>query len=82
MYLEDINGSIAYANCLKTINLLTDDELKQICDGLNKIQIEWDNDTFTIKEDEDIHSANERRLKVIVKKINKTNLILTYLINY
>ncbi|ERL95955.1 hypothetical protein D910_00684 [Dendroctonus ponderosae] len=67
MYAEDIEGSKAYAHALQNINLLTEDEEAQICQGLDKIRIEWDNTEFvTLSEDEDIHSSNERRLKELI----------------
>lgn len=65
MYAEDIAGSQAYARSLKTAELLTNDEVTGICDGLDKVKLEWESGEFLIKEgDEDIHTANERRLKV------------------
>lgn len=66
MYAEDIDGSKAYAKCLADINLLTEEETEEICDGLDRIRLEWDENEFLIKNDEDIHSANERRLKVYI----------------
>ncbi|XP_050297356.1 argininosuccinate lyase [Anthonomus grandis grandis] len=67
MYAEDIEGSKAFAQGLSRINLLTKEEMMQICDGLDKIQIEWDKNEFAIKNgDEDIHTANERRLKELI----------------
>lgn len=66
MYAEDVDGSKAYAKALQDINLLTQDETEQICMGLDQIKMEWNSNTFEIKKgDEDIHTANERRLKVI-----------------
>lgn len=65
MYAEDVDGSKAYAKALQDINLLTQDETEQICIGLEQIKMEWNSATFEIKKgDEDIHTANERRLKV------------------
>ncbi|EFA11668.2 argininosuccinate lyase [Tribolium castaneum] len=67
MYAEDIEGSKAYAEALKKINLLTEHETTQICKGLDRVKIEWDQNLFETKEgDEDIHTANERRLKEII----------------
>ncbi|RZC35125.1 argininosuccinate lyase, partial [Asbolus verrucosus] len=67
MYAEDIEGSKAYAEALKKIKLLNDEETGLICDGLDKIKIEWDKNMFVTKDgDEDIHTANERRLKEII----------------
>ncbi|KAB0795407.1 hypothetical protein PPYR_12246 [Photinus pyralis] len=67
LYAEDIAGSIAYAKSLVTVNLLTEEERDRICDGLNCIKKEWDEGSFIIKkDDEDIHTANERRLKELI----------------
>lgn len=65
MYAEDVVASQAYVRSLRTIDLLTDQEATEICDGLDKIKMEWKKGTFLIKDgDEDVHTANERRLKV------------------
>lgn len=65
MYAEDVDGSKAYAKALQGINLLTQDETEEICVGLEQIKLEWNCASFEIKKgDEDIHTANERRLKV------------------
>lgn len=67
MYKEDIQGSQAYAKCLNNIDLLTDDETKTICTGLDLVLKEWDSGIFQIKStDEDIHTANERRLQELI----------------
>lgn len=67
MYSEDIQGSQAYAQALLKIDLLTEKEANSICQGLEKVKIEWDNKEFLIKDgDEDIHTANERRLKELI----------------
>ncbi|KAK5644680.1 hypothetical protein RI129_005980 [Pyrocoelia pectoralis] len=67
LYAEDIAGSIAYAKSLVSVNLLTEEECAQICNGLNRIKTEWDEGRFEIKKnDEDIHTANERRLKELI----------------
>lgn len=78
MYVEDIVASQAYARSLYTVGLLTDDEVSSICTGLDAVKLEWNSGRFVIKnEDEDIHTANERRLKVwlakcLLKGINDT----------
>lgn len=65
LYAEDIEGSQAYARCLNKTNLLTDEETKSICEGLDKVKQEWDSGNIEVKPgDEDIHTLNERRLKV------------------
>ncbi|XP_011879210.1 PREDICTED: argininosuccinate lyase [Vollenhovia emeryi] len=72
MYVEDIQGSIAYACALCKINLLTQKEMQMIKVAFKQIQDEWDNSNFIINhEDEDIHSANERRLAELIGDIGK-----------
>lgn len=67
MWAEDIRGSIAYAKSIGKVGILTDDEVNTLVDGLKKVHVEWENGTFEIKPgDEDIHTANERRLTEIV----------------
>jgi argininosuccinate lyase len=67
MFAEDIEGSKAYASALKKINLLSEQETSLICDGLDKVKIEWEKNVFETKHgDEDIHTANERRLQEII----------------
>ena len=58
-------GSKGWAKAIEKVGLLTKGELELILSGLDKVGTEWDSDSFVIKEnDEDIHTANERRLKV------------------
>lgn len=65
MYAEDILGSQAYARSLRQADLLSGEEADHICHGLEKVREEWEQGNFDIKDgDEDIHTANERRLKV------------------
>jgi argininosuccinate lyase len=67
MFAEDIEGSKAYASALEKINLLSEQETSLICDGLDKVKIEWEKNVFETKHgDEDIHTANERRLQEII----------------
>ncbi|KAK8733992.1 hypothetical protein OTU49_006289 [Cherax quadricarinatus] len=67
MWKQDIQGSIAYAKSLQKANLLTDEESQKITDGLEVVKSEWASQSFVIQPgDEDIHTANERRLKEIV----------------
>lgn len=67
MWLQDIQGSIAYAKANGMTGILTQDEVKQIIDGLEQVKQEWASGTFEIKPgDEDIHTANERRLTELV----------------
>ncbi|KZT60470.1 argininosuccinate lyase [Calocera cornea HHB12733] len=67
MYAVDIKGSIAYAkaNCQKGI--LTKDEEAKMVAGLNAVLKEWEEGKFVIEaDDEDIHTANERRLSELI----------------
>ncbi|RKP04411.1 argininosuccinate lyase-like protein, partial [Thamnocephalis sphaerospora] len=67
MYAQDLTGSRAYAAALHERGLLTAAELKQLQDGLDAVRAEWEKGTFTIVAgDEDIHTANERRLGELV----------------
>nr|XP_045625554.1 argininosuccinate lyase-like [Procambarus clarkii]XP_045625555.1 argininosuccinate lyase-like [Procambarus clarkii]XP_045625556.1 argininosuccinate lyase-like [Procambarus clarkii] len=67
MWKQDIQGSIAYAKSLQKASLLTEEECTAIIDGLNVVKSEWANQSFIIQPgDEDIHTANERRLKELV----------------
>ncbi|KAK5080070.1 argininosuccinate lyase [Exophiala xenobiotica] len=68
IYAQDIRGSIAYARANKNIGILTSDEFAEIEKGFKQVLQEWESDTFSIKPgvDEDIHTANERRLGEII----------------
>ncbi|MFB0538350.1 MAG: argininosuccinate lyase [Anaerolineae bacterium] len=67
MYRADIRGSIAYAGALARAGLITDEERDQLVAGLEQVQTEFDAGTFQIKaDDEDIHTAVERRLGELV----------------
>ncbi|GFT14258.1 argininosuccinate lyase [Nephila pilipes] len=62
----DIKGSIAYAKALEKCGLVSEEEKSKILLGLTQVSEEWASNAFEIKGDEDIHSANERRLKEII----------------
>ncbi|KAI5801525.1 argininosuccinate lyase [Peziza echinospora] len=64
MHRADILGSKAYAKALQKVGILTSEELEAILGGLTKVAEEWEAGTFEIVPgvDEDIHTANERRL--------------------
>lgn len=67
MWKADLAGSIAYAKSLKQAGILSQKELETTISGLNKVYCEWAEGKFIIKDsDEDIHTANERRLSEIV----------------
>ncbi|XP_006624617.1 argininosuccinate lyase isoform X1 [Apis dorsata] len=72
MYAEDIEGSMAYAKAIRLVNLLTDEELQVILNGLKQMKTEWEEGRFTIHiKDEDIHTANERRLTELIGDVAK-----------
>ena len=63
LYDADIRGSIAYAKALAHANIITDSECNTLIDGLQRVKQEFDARTFEAKpNDEDIHTAVERRL--------------------
>lgn len=69
MYAQDLEGTRVYTMGLEKIGLITPDELKEIHRGLEIIKDEWANGKFIEKNgDEDIHTANERRLGEIIGK--------------
>uniref|UniRef100_A0A673MGW8 Fumarate lyase N-terminal domain-containing protein n=1 Tax=Sinocyclocheilus rhinocerous TaxID=307959 RepID=A0A673MGW8_9TELE len=67
MWGADIKGSKAYVKALQKAGLVTQNEMEQILTGLDKVFDEWSKGKFKIKPgDEDIHTANERRLKEFI----------------
>ncbi|KXT03723.1 hypothetical protein AC578_5148 [Pseudocercospora eumusae] len=69
-YSQDIRGSIAYARANKNNGLLTEREFSEIERGFKQVLQEWQENRFQIYPgvDEDIHTANERRLGEIIGK--------------
>ncbi|KAM6110642.1 argininosuccinate lyase-like [Pterocles gutturalis] len=66
----DIQASMAYAKALEKAGILTKTELEKILGGLEKISEEWSKGVFVVTQtDEDIHTANERRLKELIGDI-------------
>ncbi|XP_072301880.1 argininosuccinate lyase [Eucyclogobius newberryi] len=67
MWDADIRGSKAYVKALEKAKLVTTDEMTSILHGMDQISEEWSKGVFVVKpEDEDIHTANERRLKELI----------------
>ena len=65
-----MQGSQAYVKALNKAGVVTEDEAASIVDGLDKVAKEWQDGTFEIKQgDEDIHTANERRLSELVGSV-------------
>lgn len=69
-YSQDIKGSIAFARANLKNGILTQAEFDKIEEGFAQVSAEWANNTFKIVPgvDEDIHTANERRLGEIIGK--------------
>ena len=66
LHAEDIDGSLAWAEALRTRGLISDDEEKRIRDGLEAIRAEIDAGKFAFSEAlEDIHMNIESRLTAI-----------------
>ena len=58
---HDIAGSRAHARALHRVDLLTDDELARMIDGLDLLEADVASGAFTpVLEDEDVHTALER----------------------
>ncbi|RPA98754.1 argininosuccinate lyase [Choiromyces venosus 120613-1] len=68
MYTADILGSKAYATSLHQQDIITAHELSELHRGLDLVHAEWASDKFAISPgvDEDIHTANERRLGELI----------------
>lgn len=67
MWDADIRGSKAYVRALERAELVSAEEMEQILQGLDQISGEWSSGGFVvIPGDEDIHTANERRLKELI----------------
>jgi argininosuccinate lyase len=67
MYRQDIHGSIAYAQAIQHVGILTAEETTTIANGLHQVLAEFESHTFEVKPgDEDIHTAVERRLTELV----------------
>lgn len=63
LYRHDIQGSIAHAEMLSSVGLLSEDESKQICNTLREIEAELDQGKLAIRfELEDIHMHIEQAL--------------------
>lgn len=70
MWQADIQGSQAYAGALAKANVITKDECQSIIEGLEKVSKEWNDGLFKVQEgDEDIHTANERRLTELIGSV-------------
>jgi argininosuccinate lyase len=67
MAIQDVDGSIAWANALHKANILLDEEHASISLGLAAVKKEFASGEFSfVPSDEDIHTAVERRLTEII----------------
>jgi hypothetical protein len=67
LWRADIDGSVAYARALGRAGLLTPAEVDALVGGLRRVADEWAAGAFQIvPSDEDIHTANERRLGELI----------------
>ena len=67
LWQADIRASQAYAQALAQAGLLAATEVEQIVAGLERVADEWRAGRFVIESgDEDIHTANERRLAELI----------------
>ncbi|KAI0035711.1 argininosuccinate lyase [Vararia minispora EC-137] len=67
MHAADVRGSISYAKALARVGILTGDEETRIVQGLELVGEEWKSGQFQVQpDDEDIHTANERRLSELI----------------
>jgi argininosuccinate lyase len=72
LYREDIEGSLAHAQMLAKQGILTEDELKQIQDGLAQVKEEIESGKFEWNiSDEDLHMGIEKRLTQIIGDTGK-----------
>ena len=63
LYTHDVDGSLAHAAALRAAGLLSDEELRQIEDGLNAIRDEIARGEFTFRPElEDVHMNIEAAL--------------------
>ncbi|KAJ9103535.1 argininosuccinate lyase [Naganishia cerealis] len=69
MYAADLHGTAVYTQGLQKLGILSADELSSIQEGLKVVEKEWELGKFVEKPgDEDIHTANERRLGEVIGK--------------
>jgi argininosuccinate lyase len=67
MAIQDLDGSLAWADALHQAKILSDEEHAQIAPGLGIIKEEFTSGKFSFTpSDEDIHTAIERRLTELI----------------
>jgi len=67
MALQDVDGSIAWADAIHKAGILSDEEHASILSGLDTVRTEFSSGEFSFQpSDEDIHTAVERRLTELI----------------
>ena len=67
LWAADLAGSKAYAAALTEAGVIDQDQSSKMRQGLSDVRKEWADGSFVeIEGDEDIHTANERRLGDLV----------------
>ena len=67
MAIQDVDGSLAWAEALHNAKILSDEEHAQIARGLALVKKEFSSGQFSFApSDEDIHTAVERRLTELI----------------
>ena len=67
MAIQDVEGSLAWADAIHRVGILTDKEHASIAIGLATVREEFSSGRFTFApSDEDIHTAVERRLAELI----------------
>ncbi len=67
MALQDVDGSIAWADAIHKAGILSDEEHASISRGLDTVRKEFSSGEFSfLPSDEDIHTAVERRLTELI----------------
>ncbi len=65
--IQDVDGSLAWAEAIHRAGILSGEEYGSICQGLAAIQNEFTAGNFSfVPSDEDIHTAVERRLTELI----------------
>ena len=65
--LQDVKGSVAWAEAISQAGVLTEDESNRIISGLEAVAVEFESGSFAfVDSDEDIHTAVERRLGELI----------------
>lgn len=61
LFLEDVDGSVAHVRALGRAKIITEDEVDQLLATLSAVRREFEAGSFEFSDDEDVHTAIERR---------------------